>query len=189
MPDSRSETSRRRRRFAIVAVLLLVWTILLAPYARALWWWHVHTEAPTQLVIPVAGHAPAQLSPSFGAPRSYGSHEGIDIVADGGAPVVAAAAGIVIGNRQTQVGGTVLWILGSGRRLYYYAHLRELAPGMHLGAAIAAGAPIGSVGNTGNARDTVPHLHFAIYAVTSDFYPMEYEAIDPYPLLRAAAAE
>jgi murein DD-endopeptidase MepM/ murein hydrolase activator NlpD len=115
-----------------------------------------------------------------------GPHEGIDIVADAGTPVVSAAEGVIIGNRETQIGGTVLWILGRGRRLYYYAHLRELAPAKQVGHYIATGEPIGTVGNSGNARNTVSHLHFGVFTVLSDFYPMQYEAIDPYPLLVTA---
>ena len=41
---------------------------------------------------------------------------------------------------------------------------------------IAAGTVIGTVGNTGNAITTPPHLHFQIH-------PGDAPAIDPYPIL------
>jgi murein DD-endopeptidase MepM/ murein hydrolase activator NlpD len=163
--------------------------VLLLPYARALWWQHVYRTPPERWRIPVAGVPVENLSPSFGAPRAMGPHEGIDIAAADGTPVVAAADGVVIGNRPTMIGGHVLWLMGTGGRLYYYAHLRELAPRMIMGRFVAAGEQIGSVGNSGNASTTVPHLHFAIYLVTSRFYPMRYHPIDPYPLLVAAAPD
>jgi len=173
------------RRRVILFVVAALWAIVLAPYARALWWLHSCPQVTQQLTMPVEGRDAAGLSPSFGAPRAFGPHEGIDIVADAGTAVLSAANGVIIGNRETQIGGKVLWILGCGHRLYYYAHMRELAPAMYLGRHVEPGERIGSVGNTGNARDTVSHLHFAIYVVESSFYPMEYEAIDPYPLLTA----
>jgi len=157
--------------------------LLLFPYARALWWLHLYRVAPGTSVLPVQGVGARELNPSFGAPRSGGPHAGIDIAAPAGTPVLAAADGVIIGNRVTAIGGNVLWLIGAGRRLYYYAHLRELASGMRMGRSVSAGEPLGTVGNTGNAVGTAPHLHFGIYLVTSRFYPLRYEAIDPYPIL------
>jgi len=164
--------------FAILAYALLLW-----PYARGLWWLHVHRQQAAALLIPVAGVPTRNLEANFGAPRRGHLHEGIDIMSPASTPVLAAASGVVIGNRRTPIGGIVLWIVGGGRRLYYYAHLRELAPDMRMGRYVEAGTQIGTVGNTGNAATTPPHLHFAIYEVTSGFYPLRYHPIDPYPLL------
>jgi peptidoglycan LD-endopeptidase LytH len=173
-------------RVLLVAVLVAN-GVLLAPYARAIWWLHAYRFAPAIAVVPVSGVLPIALHSSFGAPRGGGRwHEGIDILAPAGTPVLAAADGIIVGNRPTPIGGTVLWVLGAGRRLYYYAHMRELAPGMRLGRLVRAAEVLGSVGTTGNAKYTPPHLHFAIYVVESLFYPLRYEAIDPYPVLLAA---
>lgn len=176
---------RRPLLLVLLAAIVLANGFLLWPYARALWWLHSGSAGPAQLVLPVAGVDPARLEPTFGAPRAAGPHEGIDIPAPLGSPVLAAADGIIVGNRRTAIGGIVLWILGSGRRLYYYAHLSALAPGMHMGRRISAGETLGGVGTTGNAEHTPPHLHFAIYAVESNFYPLRLTAIDPYPLLTA----
>ena len=178
---------RSRLLIALVIVAVLANAVLIAPYARALWWLHAYRFAPTTAVVPVPGIRPVSLTSSFGAPRRGGwRHEGIDIMAPQGTPVLAAADGVIVGNRPTRIGGTVLWILGTGRRLYYYAHMRELASGMRLGRRVSAGEALGAVGNTGNAELTPPHLHFAIYVVESDFFPLRLEAIDPYPVLQAA---
>lgn len=178
---------RRRRALlsALVGAIVLANGALVLPYVRALWWLHVYREAPAGTVLPVAGVAAEMLQSSFGAPRAAGPHEGIDIMAPLGTAVLAAADGVIVGNRRTAVGGTVLWVLGSGRRLYYYAHMRELAPGMIMGRLVSAGDTLGAVGNTGNAEHTPPHLHFAIYDVQSEFYPLHLAAIDPYPVLAA----
>lgn len=182
-------TAPRRRRpllVVLIAAVALANVVLLLPYARALWWLHAYRVAPAALVMPVHGVPASAIQASFGAPRSGGPHEGIDIMAPLGTAVLAAADGVIIGNRRTAIGGLVLWVLGSGRRLYYYAHMRELAPGMQMGRMVRAGATLGAVGNTGNAEHTPPHLHFAIYDVESQFYPLRIVAVDPYPVLQAA---
>jgi len=46
------------------------------------------------------------------------------------------------------------------------------------GQRVAAGALLGYVGDTGNARGTPPHLHYGIYGAAG--------AVNPLPLLRAA---
>lgn len=180
--SSRQSAIRRSVTFAVLFAVL-AYAVVLWPYARALWWLHVHRQPAPVLLIPVAGFPARELEANFGAPRRGHIHEGIDIMSPAATPVLATASGIVIGNRRTLIGGIVLWVLGAGRRLYYYAHMRELAPGMRMGRYIEAGTHIGTVGNTGNAATTPPHLHFAIYEVTSSFYPLRYHPIDPYPLL------
>jgi len=173
----------RFRRWAALFVLAAYFYIVF-PYARALLWLHGEPSSPSSLVLPVDGIRREQLNQSFRAPRAHGPHEGIDIAAAAGTPVRAAADGIIVGNRTTKVGGIVLWVLGSGRRLYYYAHLQQLAPGMRMGRRVAAGEQIGAVGNTGNAAKTIPHLHFAIYLVANDFFPLDIGPMDPYAVLQ-----
>jgi murein DD-endopeptidase MepM/ murein hydrolase activator NlpD len=177
---------RRVLRWAAVAGIG-AYAVILMPYVRALWWLHAGGEPAAHLLVPVEGVALENLRSSFGAPRAHGPHEGIDIAAPAGTPVFAVAEGVIIGNRVSQIGGNVLWIMGRGRRLYYYAHLRELAQGMRMGRHIAAGELIGRVGNTGNAAATIPHLHFAIYLVTNDFYPFRLGPMDPYAVLQREA--
>jgi peptidoglycan LD-endopeptidase LytH len=113
----------------------------------------------------------------FGDPRDGGSrdHQGVDIFAPRGTPVLAAADGWVTGATENRLGGKVVWVWNpaSGEALYY-AHLdrQEVSPG----ARVRAGDVIGRVGNTGNARGTPPHLHFGIYEPGQG-------AVDPLPFI------
>lgn len=137
-------------------------------------------EAPVTLPVPVAGIAPAQLRDSWGAPRSEGRrHQGIDIFAPRGRPVLSATDGIVLRVGENRLGGLIVSVLGPGGQFHYYAHLDTQAP-LEIGQRIRAGTPLGTVGTTGNARGTPPHLHYGIYGISG--------ALNPYPLLRPAPA-
>ncbi len=93
-----------------------------------------------------------------------------------GTPVRSATRGIVWRIGDNTLGGHCVWVLGSGGRSYYYAHLDHWAEGIYTGEDVEPGTLLGYVGNTGNARTTPPHLHFGVYGPTG--------AIDPFPLLR-----
>lgn len=158
----------------VAGVMALLWTHRLA------WALVRYPLAPSRLTVPVRGVARASLRSSFGEPRSgHRRHEGIDIFARRGTPVVAAAAGEVVRiGTADRLGGNTVWVAGEGARLYYYAHLQRFARGLHVGERVAAGAVLGYVGNTGNARHTPPHLHFGIYPALRGF-----RAVDPRSLL------
>jgi murein DD-endopeptidase MepM/ murein hydrolase activator NlpD len=131
----------------------------------------------TGFVFPVAD--PHTFSSTFGAARSGGrSHEGNDIFAPMGTPVLASESGIIANMGVGTLGGTKLWVYGESGTQYYYAHLIAYADGIVEGVHVRAGDVIGYVGNTGNAITTPPHLHFEIHPEGGD-------AIDPYPLLHA----
>jgi murein DD-endopeptidase MepM/ murein hydrolase activator NlpD len=142
-----------------------------------------YASVPDNLVVPVQGVPPSKLKSSWGDPRSGNrTHEGIDIFARRGTPVVAAAPGQVIRVGRDRLGGNIVWVAGSGGCLYYYAHLERFAPGLRTGLAVPTGFTLGHVGTTGNARGTPPHLHFGIYPAGHAF-----RAVDPAPLLQASA--
>lgn len=67
---------------------------------------------------------------------------------------------------------------------YYYAHLDHYAAGIVEGMFLKRGDPIGYVGSTGNADPAAPHLHLAIFALTSEKQWWKGEPVNPYPLLR-----
>lgn len=98
----------------------------------------------------------------FGAARDAGtrSHEGIDIFASRGTPVIAAAEGRVTKVAETPLGGKQVWVR-NGKYAFYYAHLDSTA--VAKGDEVSRKQILGTVGNTGNAITTPPHLHFGIY--------------------------
>ena len=116
------------------------------------------------LSMPVAGLPPSQVHDSWHAPRPGGRvHEGVDLFAPRGTKVLSATRGYVWRVGVDSLGGNVVWVLGEGRTLTYYAHLHQQAEGLYEGMPVARGAVLGLVGNTGNAIDTPPHLHFGVY--------------------------
>lgn len=117
------------------------------------------------LVFPVSGKDSDAILSFFGASRDGGRrrHHGIDIFADRGTPVVATAAGRVTRVQNTRIGGKVVWLRDQRRsQVYYYAHLDSQM--VRRNQRVAPGDTLGTVGNTGNARTTPPHLHFGIYS-------------------------
>lgn len=129
------------------------------------------------LTFPVLGKNSGSIKSFFGDSRDGGrrDHEGIDIFAPRGTEVVAVADGVISDVGHTNIGGKVVWQYDAERNVtYYYAHLNSQS--VHEGEPVKAGAVIGTVGNTGNARTTSPHLHFAVYRPHR-------VAIDPVPFI------
>ncbi len=124
--------------------------------------------ASDRLVIPVAGVRSSELSDTYGAPRSGGrTHQGIDIFAPEGTPVLAAAAGVVVGRDSSALGGISLYHRDLDQRtIYFYAHLQRYRPDLKEGDLVRQGDVIAYVGETGNAPPGSPHLHFSIHTVT-----------------------
>jgi len=131
-------------------------------------------------VFPVGD--PHTFGDSFGAPRMMGTgyehaHQGTDILAPTGTPLLACERGIVTQMGSDVLGGTKLWLKGESGTYYYYAHLSAFTEGLTNGTVVEAGAIVGLVGDTGNARGGPPHLHFEIH-------PDGGMAVNPYPLLQ-----
>ena len=147
---------------------------------------------PGGLAIPVAGKTAADLSDTYTQSRAGGArvHNAIDIMADRGTPVVAAAPGTVEKLYNSQGGGGITAYVRSPDRqwIYYYAHLDAYAPGLREGQAVRQGDPIGTVGFTGNADPAGPHLHFAVHRMAEGEDWHEGTAVNPYPLLARAPA-
>jgi murein DD-endopeptidase MepM/ murein hydrolase activator NlpD len=124
-------------------------------------------------VCPVAG--PNSFTDSFGDPRPGGRrHEGIDMVAARGTPVVAVSPGVVHRNSSSIGGlGAVVYHDGSADWTFYTHFDSYGAYGE--GAHVSTGDVIGYVGNTGT---TVYHLHF-------EYHPGGGAAVDPYTMLLA----
>ncbi|MGY5849144.1 peptidoglycan DD-metalloendopeptidase family protein [Salegentibacter sp. F14] len=122
--------------------------------------------------FPVKGGKNSSIQSFWGAARGGGtrSHEGIDIFARRGTPVIAATDGQITYTGNKGLGGKQVWLRDYQRnQSLYYAHLDSIHPNS---GKVKRGDTIGYVGNTGNARTTPPHLHFGIYQSYSG-------AIDP----------
>jgi murein DD-endopeptidase MepM/ murein hydrolase activator NlpD len=149
----------------MLATALVVPTFIAAPASAA-------EFSPEKIIFPVVGDV--WYTDTWGAPRSGGrTHEGTDIMSlEGkGLPVVAAAEGTV-----KWIGATCCYLAidhGGGWETWYI-HLDNdtpgtddglgwgIAEGITPGAAVAAGDLIGWLGDSGNAEETDPHLHFEI---------------------------
>lgn len=114
--------------------------------------------------FPVAGKGNSDIGSFWGMERDEGKrrHEGIDIFAKKGTPVVAVTDGSISRTGEYGIGGKQVWLrAGLFGNALYYAHLDSIA--VKQGMKVKAGDTLGYVGNTGNARFTPPHLHFGIY--------------------------
>jgi peptidoglycan LD-endopeptidase LytH len=189
-PTQQKPASRDYARWARMTVVATVVTLLclafhgwsrhqpFATYPRAI------TElaampAPAAMRVPVEGVPASRIADTYGAPRGRDRrHQGVDIFAPRGTPVRSATPGLVLSVRDGGLGGRQVWVLGPGRERHYYAHLDDWAPALRAGERVRAGALLGTVGDTGNARGTPPHLHYGVYAAQGP--------IDPLPRLRAA---
>jgi murein DD-endopeptidase MepM/ murein hydrolase activator NlpD len=127
-------------------------------------------NSPIQ-VCPVAG--PNSFVDSFGWPRDGHTHQGIDLIAPYGTPVVAAHPGVV-SHSSSSSGGIQAYVRAPSGTYTFYAHLSGYSSA---GGSVGAGTVIGYVGSTGNAGNT-NHLHF-------EYHPGGGAAINPYQMLLA----
>lgn len=123
------------------------------------------------MTCPVAG--PHSFVDSWGAPRAGHTHQGVDMMADYGTPIVAITSGTATYVAYDGSGGNMIFLDGDDGNSYWYMHNQEntISEGQH----VQVGQQIGTVGDTGNASGT-PHLHF-------EFHPGGGAAVNPYPLV------
>jgi murein DD-endopeptidase MepM/ murein hydrolase activator NlpD len=114
-------------------------------------------------VCPVKG--PVRIGQGWGAPRDGGRrrHQGIDLLAPAGTPLVAVASGHItrLSNTDRGRGGISLWLRDRRGTAYYYAHNHHNL--VHLGQRVRTGQLVGRVGATDNAKGGPPHLHLQIH--------------------------
>ena len=131
-------------------------------------------------IFPISGpHNYGGSQSVFGAPRSGHRHQGHDVFAKSGTPLVAVFHGKVAWKRYQSGGaGNYVVIHGDDGRDYVYMHM--LAPAIvSEGDRVAPGQQVGEVGCTGACSG--PHLHFELWT------PHWYDGgrpYDPLPLLK-----
>jgi len=146
------------------------------------------------MIFPVLGKS--RYTNDFGAARYQGSHQGNDIMAPRKALALAAEAGRVKFHITSAAAGCMLYLHGASGTTYLYIHLNNdlgmtndnrgackpgiaFAPGLKSGARVAAGEPIGFVGDSGDANGIEPHLHF-------EMHPNDSAAANPFLHLNRA---
>lgn len=97
------------------------------------------------------------LFSGFGS-RARDQHDGIDLAAPEGTPVLAARAGTVLFSGEQRGYGKIVLVAHGGDVVTVYAHNAENLA--HAGDQVQEGMAIARVGRTGNA--TGPHLHFEV---------------------------
>ena len=100
-----------------------------------------------------------------------GTHKGVDIFADKGIAINSATKGHVIYKGESGRGGKVVIVLGPKWRVHYYAHLDTITT--KLFSYVNGQSIIGTVGNTGNAKGKVPHLHYSITTLFPYFWQID----------------
>ncbi len=128
-------------------------------------------------VFPVAGGA--HYGHDFGNFRGdTGFHQGSDLFAPEGTPLVAVQSGELHNVGWNRLGGWRLWIEDVNGNWFYYAHLSAFSPTSIDGGHVNAGDVVGFVGHTGDAVGTPSHLHFEVH-------PGGKWSVPPYDYLQA----
>jgi murein DD-endopeptidase MepM/ murein hydrolase activator NlpD len=116
----------------------------------------------------------------FGAGRAGHIHQGFDLLARDGTPVVAARGGTVTAVAYQSTAGYYVVIDGAGERFdYAYMHFQKGSVRVRVGQRVATGARIGSVGRSGDASGS--HLHFEVW---DGPWQAGGRPVDPLPMLR-----
>ena len=150
--------------------------------------------AGKRMIFPVLGKF--RYGNDYGDPRGQGSHQGIDIVAPRKALAIAVETGRVKFHVTSSRAGCMLYLNGDSGTTYLYIHLNNdlgmtndnrggckpgvsFAPGLKSGMKVAAGQPVGFVGDSGDANGISPPLDF-------EMHPNDGASINPYTHLNRA---
>lgn len=138
--------------------------------------------------FPVALDYEYSYGNTWGANRGWGgrrTHEGADIYAGYGTPVLSASYGVIEVIGWNDFGGWRIGIRDNHNSYHYYAHLESFEEGLQEGDIVKTGQIIGYVGSTGYGKEGTagkfpPHLHYGIYK----FNGLTELAFNPYPFLK-----
>ena len=180
---ARGAGGARLRRTARASGRLTLQIVRPAPVPRPP---SVPVPAPVPAVFPIQGqYSFGGDDARFGAGRTGHIHQGQDILAPEGTPLVTPVAGIVFWRAYQEGGaGYYLVIRGDDGRDFVYMHLQAGSTIVEKGQRVAAGQRLGNVGNTGSSDGA--HLHFEIWP--DGWYATKASRpIDPLPDLLAWA--
>jgi murein DD-endopeptidase MepM/ murein hydrolase activator NlpD len=141
------------------------------------------TAPPAESVFPLRGHAAdfGEADARFGAWRGSHRHEGQDVFAPAGTPVVSVRGGTVVEKGDDGGRGNYVAIWDSEtRRTFVYLHMLRPTP-LRLRSSVQAGERIGAVGCTGSCWGDHLHLEMRRGRGTTG------RALDPLPELRRLA--
>ena len=125
---------------------------------------------------------PAQAAPNYLFPvvgcdytyaKAHHDYPATDILAKAGCKYVAVTSGVIDEvnridswsgktNLGVDRGGLYVSFIGDDGVRYYASHLRTIPTSIQPGVAVKAGRLLGTVGATGSARGTKPHIHFGL---------------------------
>jgi murein DD-endopeptidase MepM/ murein hydrolase activator NlpD len=150
--------------------------------------------------------APAHAAPIYQFPvtgcevnfaRAHHDYAASDILAKAGCKFVAPIDGVIdeVSRVDTWSGRVNLGITRGGRSVsligvdgvrYYGSHLRSIPSNIVPGLAVKAGQTLGSIGSSGSARGTAPHLHFGIsWPTAADIWWVRRGEVLPWKYLNA----
>ena len=132
--------------------------------------------------ILIVGITPAVAAPVYVFPvpeckvnyaRAHHDYPATDILAKQGCKFVSPIDGVVDEVSRTDTwsgktnlgierGGLYVSVIGTDGVRYYGSHLRTVVRSIQPGVSVKAGQILGTIGSTGSARGTTPHLHFGI---------------------------
>lgn len=138
----------------------------------------------SQSRFPIAGpHDYGGPGSLFGADRGGRAHQGQDVSAAEGTPLVAPGPGVIkyVAYQAGGAGYYVVMTADGADRDYVFMHMKKGSVAVRIGERVATGTRLGEVGTTGDASG--PHLHFEVWE-GGGWYTGGYP-IDPLPLLKA----
>lgn len=150
----------------------------------------VSAQAAPVYVFPVAGC-------EVNYARAHHDYPATDILAKAGCAFVAPIDGVIDEVNRVDTwsgkvnagitrGGLSVSLIGVDGVRYYGSHLRSIYKTIEPGLQVKAGQRLGSVGSTGSARGTSPHLHFGIsWPTPADIWWVRRGAVLPWKYLDA----
>ena len=138
--------------------------------------------AAIALLVMVTTVSPAQAAPNYVFPivgcdytyaKAHHDYPATDILAKAGCRYVAVTSGVIDEvnrvdswsgktNLGVDRGGLYVSFIGTDGVRYYASHLRTIPKSIQPGVEVKAGRLLGTVGATGSARGTKPHIHFGL---------------------------